>query len=411
MKNKAIFLFILSIILFTNCNKETFYNYSISEVKWLDKDIDKDGDEYFVNKTLSLKVSILEDVTTDIKLVAYTRLETTEDWIFYKSQTLEGFSEEVNFEFSFGTDPQLAYGKYDIMFELYEIDSEVIRLTTLNDSSITNLSKLAFERLVDDYIFDINISWADSIDQNDDGYLQEAKLFTDVNIDGDETKEIYLKLFKKEVSETEYTYVTQTSPFTISGSEMDTTHFVIGAFPDSLTHGIYDFQIRVYETDDYFPVVIYDSDMSDLLNDRPFETKRQDGFFYTIKQSALNWSNEIDNDGDDYTSSRTLTVDVNVDKDVDRDIFIKIYKYSPSDTTYFVLDSTDVFTINGKSSDDAIDIIVTSTDSVALDSANYSFLIEVFENLPPGKRVTEATLDSVNVLLDRLFETPTQDTP
>jgi hypothetical protein len=170
----------------------------------------------------------------------------------------------------------------------------------------------------------------------------------------------------------------------------------------------------VYESGGFFPVASADNNTSSVLKAKKFQTLADDSYYYSIDPNSVKWLSIRDKDADSYIDSAVLEFDVNVDKQATREIFAKIYVRNQDSLNFICFDSTDVFSVTGSSADDKHQIVIKSNrpyghQNLYLDSAKYSFMISVYENVPFNKRVELCSYGGDtegNPLYDQKFERP-----
>jgi hypothetical protein len=120
--------------------------------------------------------------------------------------------------------------------------------------------------------------------------------------------------------------------------------------------------------------------------------------------SATTWTNEIDNDGDGFTRSRTLTWNPDVDNAFDSlNVFETIYFKASTSAQWIVLSTTAVHTITGQATNDIQSFLVEGGSQ-----GTYDFRIDIMRQ---GQSSADATVQPSGVaeLGDQAFETTAQD--
>ena len=392
------------------------YTYSITKVWWTDS-VDNNSDGYLTSKTLNLNLDLKENVTRTVLAQIYYKLEDAATYSFYgfsEEYIFEGVNSPLSMEMIIGVpNKELNRGIYEFQIEIYEKDSDRREaIISAKDSNGTVLTGQTFEELASDQIYTLTTWWNQIYDHNENGYARFATLGLNVDIDGDYEKELTANILIKGPGEDEYEPYLSSDKFTIKGTDIsDSLNFLIGARGEELSSGMYDFKIELKEIGSFYPVASADADNDVNLNDVKFELYDEDSYLYSIVSETLNWIDPADNDNDGYTTFRKFVLDVNVDKDATRDMFAKIYVRHPDSTEYQIYDSTAVFQIYGSANIDTIQIPV-GTAGVALDSAKYSFIIAVYEDVPDSMKVVEANIGGDkegDILYMQQFETAAQD--
>lgn len=404
-------LLVVLVIGLTGCEKpQVDYTYTLQNVAWSNEGSDYDADGYVTNRNLRCEITLLEPVERPVILKIYYQPTDTREYLYYHSITditvIGGQTKAVTIPI--GLVSELSRGSYRFLLELYELDNARLEASYEIEGG-------QFERLVNDQVYDMNVWWSDPDDQDQDGFPRTATLNVDVNVEQPVQKEIMVEAFYRgEEAEAAYERYYKGSYFTIIGDAPDTHAIPTGFFPDTLTHGYYDFKVVVWERGVYTPVLIYEAALSDDLGQIPFETEWDDGFVYALNPENMGWSLPVDLDGDGYAQARTLLIDVDIDKPDTVEIFAKIYRRGPTDTLYYILDSTDYLKISGSSPDDAFQFLAHSTgvtDTVQMPHGSYDFMISLFERINDTLNDLRFSTDSINgtLLKGKLFELTEED--
>lgn len=414
MKNNLYLpLFLIILMLFTGaCEKEPAdYTYTITAMDWVNSGSDEDLDGYVTNRSVELILTLAEDVQRDVEIRIYYKLSETREYIFYSKSTREGLTgngTENILVIQLGTDPELPHGTYDFLIEILETESQRVEASR-------EISGARFERLIHDMNYDMKIWWTGHLDYDRDSFPRFATLNLDVNISTPETREIRVEvLYRPALSDAAYHSLYQSSYAFITGEEPDTIAVQVGTYPDTLSQGTYDFQIVVRERNRFNPVLIYDRFLSDELKDIPFETEWQDGYTYSINTENTVWRMIIDQDGDGYSRSRVLRLDMDIDKNETIQVLAKIFRKGALDEDFLVMDSTGIFEISGASVSDTVLIPLNhplTTDSVMMSHGEWNLMIGVFEVLAPDYWELRFATDSIDgtFLQKQKFERAEED--
>lgn len=389
---------------------EPDYSYTIENVWWSDS-IDGNNDGFVHFKRLNFNVHIAEDVSRRISPRVYYKIHDATSYSFYAfadDYQAKGNNADNNIFVSIGPpNKELQRGYYDFAIEIYEANKD--RLETKTDTTFADvLMNNPFEDPATDKIYSIAAWWTNSYDRNGNGYWRHAELNLDIDTEEGVTKSLNAKLLYRdaEAEAEDYTLYETFNDLTINGATRDdSVTYIVGLPNEELMFGKYDFRINVYESGSDLLAAFLDQE-DDNLNDVKFETEDDDLYLYSVEKAW--WTEEIDNDGDGFTSQRLLNFDVDVDKDETRKIYAKIYYRDPDTTDYSIYDSTDNFEIKGVDTTDFYKWYVSN-----LDSNKYDFLITILESEPYDtlKNVEAARSALVDTLLeDQNFEAYTQDT-
>ncbi|OGU60372.1 MAG: hypothetical protein A2V66_11500 [Ignavibacteria bacterium RBG_13_36_8] len=401
------------LLIYSSCEtvkEEPDYTYAVDSVWWSDA-LDGNQDGYTHYKRLNFNLRLEEQVTSIIRAQVYYKRHEASNYSFYAfSEDFEvnGGGVSNNLYVSVGApNRELSRGVYDFSLEVYEASND--RLEAAPDS-LRNLALLnqAFEESAGDKSLSIIAWWSDEYDRNNNGYWRNARLNLDFNVDEDVTKNVTAIVYYKDAASDVYSRYYTFATVTIQWNNADTVSCLVGSGYDELSHGQYDFRVDLYETGSSVLSAFIDQE-TDILNDVEFESEDDDGYFYSIKRTW--WTDNIDIDSDSFTRYRVLNFDIDVDKNEEREIFAKIFFRHQDSTDYSIYDSTDFFSITGVDTSDYLSWLIGYP--MQIDSAEYDFLITVFENITDTLRVVEASTSgySDTNLARQKFETILQDTP
>jgi hypothetical protein len=403
----SIILTVITFITFFSCDKEeeVDYNYNFYDARWSGDYSDQDSDGYATSRLLRCFLNLEEDVTRNVYAKVYYRTDTVSEYVYYsdtREYEFKGIESPLIMEIALGAlEKELYVGSYNFLIEVYEVGSERLE-AEISDKDTSVLGNIKFEKLKDDQNVSLSAKWTEQEDLNADGYNSYSKLIFDANLDVGISKDYEAMLYYRLVDETDYTLFEKSEMFTVTGSNPnDSIEFNIGRKPDELPMGEYTFRIALYEYGSFFPVAYLEPEEATVLQNLMFQTKDEDSYFYEIKSAV--WGTGTDNDADGYYQIRNLIIDVNVDKDVNRVVFANIYIKHRDSTNFMCYDSTIVFTINGASANDIFTKEISSNkliiyqaaqndmDTTIIDSAKYSFMIDIYENVPYQDRTVKAS--------------------
>ncbi len=401
-----------------SCNtveKQPDYTYTIESVWWSDS-LDTNLDGYAQFRRLNFNVHLAEEVTRTVQARVYYKLKDASDFSFYAYSVetdVAGGGVNNNLFVSIGKpNKELPRGNYDFSIELYEAGST--RLEAKTDSTFLKLFNIPFEESNNDDTYSLNVWWSNQYDRSQNGYMRSATLNLDIDNNQNLTKNVDIKLYYKLSADTNYTLLNSINNYQVKGLQPDTISWQIGDPDMILERNQYDFRIDVYSSN----ILVAFVDKEDpVLKEVQFETLDEDIYHYTI--SRVWWSDSVDVDGDSYTQFRRLHFDVDVVENEQRTVFAKLFVLNPDTVSnpdsvqYEKYDSTANFQITGTSTQDSYSIAV-GTSQTELDSAQYNFLLSIFE--PPNPVDTldyvAATVsgETDSILYRQKFETITQDT-
>ncbi|MEW6050680.1 MAG: choice-of-anchor H family protein, partial [Candidatus Zixiibacteriota bacterium] len=159
--------------------------------------------------------------------------------------------------------------------------------------------------------------WTDKVDNDDDGARSSGVLNFDVNVSSG-SHSVYAKIYYATYPSGSYSLYTQTSDFTITGSNTGDAEAVTIGYPGLELSGPtnYNFRIDIFETGTTSPVVTsLGNTGDDDLNAELFETNTQDQpptYSFAASPNGAWWTDKVDNDDDGARSSGVLNFDVNV---------------------------------------------------------------------------------------------------
>lgn len=413
MKIKKVFTiaFIGLFLISHSCKKEVVdYTYEILDIQWADNGLDFDLDGYVTSRTIKFFVSLLENVQRDIVIKVYYKLSETKEYIFYSSTEKPGIigGEDMPVFLELGLNPELSEGMYSFLIEVYEKDSDRVEASA-------EIGSVPFERLVGDQNYNLIVWWTNHYDYDYDGFPRSANLNLDINITNNVAKYIRVEvLYKNVITDDKYTSYFKSDYYQISGENKDTLTITTGVYPDTLGHGAYNFKVIVMERNVFSPVLIFDSELSNDLKLIPFETNQEDGYEYTLNPDNTEWKYIIDNDGDGYSQSRILRLDMDIDKPEAVDVLAKIFRKGIDDEDFLIMDSTNIFTIYGSTIKDTIWIPfsnVTIEDTLKMSHGEWNFMLVIFEILPDKKAEIRFATDSIDglTLINQKFELSSED--
>ncbi len=414
MFSKICLLFFLLLIIFLSesCKKieEENYTYSINKIWWSDS-IDTNLDGYVSSKRLNFDLHLQENVARTVNARVYYKLHDASSFTFYAymgDQSTQGGNTDNNFFVPIGKpNKELPRDFYDFKIEVFESNSG--RTVAVSDSKdSTQLTVQRFEESSNDKNYSIKTWWSDQYDRNNNGYWRYATLQINVDIDTALTKNIYAKLYYKNSLDNTYQLYHQFPSFTIFDHDSSNkVSCVIGSPTIELQSGTYDFRIEVYESNNNILVALADESTPELQGVK-FESEDSDTYHYTI--SKVWWSDQIDLDGDGYTQYRKLNFKTDVDQNANRTIYAKVFYLHPDSSEYSMYDSTANFNISGTSQNNNYSVNIGGT-STQLDSAEYDFLISIFEPSKDSVEVFEvsANITTDSVLVNQKFEPDSSD--
>ena len=363
--------------------------YSISGITWKNQ-VDDDGDDYTCFRELELTVTSNIDSSSYSIIYAelyYRESGTTSYSLYHKTDDITlAANRGENIIFYVGLPKtELSNGNYDFKIELYEKGkSNVVTLKSPDNES--DFASEKFETSIEDVLitFSIeNVSWDNIVDNDNDGYSISRNLIFDITTNQDSGEYSLLgKLYYKAYDEYTFQYYSTTNEIIVSG----TNEYTSVSFPVNeieLNYSYYDFMFELFypdNTNDILDVVSAPS--ISTINDVKFEQPE----YEELSVRDVWWSNEVDNDGDGYTRSRKLYVDVDISSGTETVYFELLYR-SEGSSSWYLYSSSNEFRINTDSDDDTYIFDVYNINS---GTQVYDFKIYLYRS---GNEIIQMTLN------------------
>jgi hypothetical protein len=388
---------VLSLLLsvyFTNCTSSTDPNPTIQVVScadvWFSDTVNLDSDIYYSYARLNLNLDVSAGgmnifVLLDVRVT--DPLDTAGYHFYSEKETfrISGSTRDDSIFFSIGyPNTELPEGSYDFRIQVFkETDPEnpILELAGNNDDTFKNvLTEVPLEEsLTDNGLVFSDVIWTNQEYYDPDDYFSSIRLNFDLDVNRGSV-EVFVKISVRltDFLDTSPFYLYfQSSSFIINGRTSDDwVYFTVGSPNEELPEGRYDFLIQVFEQSHPEKLLAelapYNDDhFGNILTGIPLEKTSTDA------QLSINsyWIDRVDNDGDGYASQVDLVIDVNIIPFMPAAIFIKVYQKNSDDSTYNLQFTSDVFTINGNSWEDAI-----SYTMINFPHGFYDLRIEVFFN-------------------------------
>jgi hypothetical protein len=259
-------------------------------------------------------------------------------------------------------------------------------------------------------IFIADAWWSGLVDDSGDHFNRLGTLNFNVDVSGDGTAQVYVKIYYKISTSSSFTEYFTTDDFIITGSSANDEHAVpVGGPNTELDHNRYDFEIHVYRSGSSAVEDAYGPSDDSHLRDQKFEKASQDVIIRSIYIQDAWWSDVIDVDLDGYSRYGRLNLDVDAIGGATERVYAEIYYKVAATPWYLHYFTTDRFSITGISTEDA--------SSVAMGSPNFSFLhntydfkIEVYRSESGTVQDAHGPLDDSH-LNNQKFEKPYEDLP
>ena len=263
-----------------------FDNTFTMDISWMDE-YDRNNNGYARHSTMVVDVNNNEDDTRNLDAKFYYKLSDSEDEfkLYFERNNfpISGDSDNDTITVKIGdSNGELEKGEYDFRVELFEKGKD--RLLAFEDMENKILSKRKFETEDDDsYYYTIsNVWWSDSTDLDSDNYTSMRKIHFDVDVDKNEKRTLFAKIFMRPyaVDSTDYeTLYDSTANFNITGtSTSDAFATWIGKDTTKLDSNKFDILISVYDalSDSLQAEATISSFSHSILKLQTFETASQD---------------------------------------------------------------------------------------------------------------------------------------
>ena len=274
--------FIMTLFL-ANCQKtidpETKQEITIKGVM-LDgfSDLDEDGYASYLRFNFDVDVSS-GSKNVFIKLgVRFTDPADTSTYFEYFESspiTIEGATSEDAKYVSVGLPntelPQAGYDFLFIVFDAEEADTRLAEISAKDNSLIRNIP---IENSATDIAVTIFDAWfGDEVDNDGDGYVSQATLWVDVDEYGYNGTEVFLALYDKLSSASDYELIGLSDPFVINGTASEDLR---GLTLSGYATGSYDFRVETYFNGNYYVEDMVDAGNTSALASVNMEPTAQD---------------------------------------------------------------------------------------------------------------------------------------
>lgn len=341
---------------------------SIDDVEW-EKLCDADNDNYYTYGILKIDADITSNYYTTVIAKLYYKKNTESDYSLYSTSSpfsIIGVSSDDYVQFDVDS---LPFDIYDFKVEICDLRGNI--LVSYNEADDSSLDDYSFEIsesvTVSAKVFET--SWGTLYDPDYNDYTESRILLFDVDATKNVKIDVYAIISYKLSSSDAYIVYDTTAEFkVISDMTTDKQYFQITNLP----HGLYDFQIEVYNLDDEL-LNTYNASNNTILEEQAFENSNPVINFTAYIPTDSYFHGGIDKDNDGYNNSRTLHFDVNNAFGETVEVFAKIYYKLSTESVFDLYKTTSNFLIFYENPFDAQDIIVED-----LDSAKYDFQIEIY---------------------------------
>lgn len=202
-----------------------------------------------------------------------------------------------------------------------------------------------------------NVWLTNEVDNDGDGYNSYLRLNFDLDVNREDSTEVFVILGAR-VSDpldtaTYYLYF-ESVDFKISGTGSgDGKYISIGSPNLEISMGAYDFLLEVYFSSNPNTRIAHASKTDDPDMGNIWIEEASTDVLQELEIYDAYWTNGVDNDGDGYYSQQDLIVDVDVNFG-SANIYLEIFVRPTGTTAYNLAATTNIFSITGNSSGDAI---------------------------------------------------------
>ncbi|MCB0280104.1 MAG: choice-of-anchor H family protein, partial [Calditrichaeota bacterium] len=404
---RIVYILLLTLVLFTcteriadkDDNSPFFKFITINNV------IDVDGDSYAQSAELKYSLDYIGDIISDsLIIVLYKKRLSDSVFTIYKQTDPFLISADTETIFLDTENSGIYHGIYEFKLHILKLPEAnvILELDKNNIPILTNLKlETSNEDITDNSTYNIsNISWSNLIDNDNDQYTSSRHLNATIATNSESSKVVYTLL---EYFTDSYFVYSTTDTFSVSNGANHTVQILVGAPNPQLDHGIYDFRFTLFSANNE-NLISLNSATEPNLNDLKFENATEDILNPNYNISNISWSNLIDNDNDQYTSSRQLNATIATNSESSKVVYTLLEYFTDS---YFVYSTTDTFSVSN-GTNHTVQILVGAPNP-QLDHGIYDFRFTLFsandENLISLNSATELNLN------DLKFENATEDIP
>ena len=246
------FLLLLFCLLFMlHCDSPTSSSkksqiLSIADV-WRSDAEDYDGDEYYSYAHLNIDVDVstgTKEVVLEVGIRPHDPADTSNYYLFASSPalTIEGSTQDDAVYLKMEGLPQ---GSYDILILVYnssDLETPVVQALPEDDEDLGAVPIELTSTDVGLAIYDV--FWVEEVDNDADGYKSEAVMVVDLNANYNVSSSVFLGIFGKLTSASNYELMAISDTFTVAGnSSNDAVGF---RFTNTPLHDSYDFLVEAY---------------------------------------------------------------------------------------------------------------------------------------------------------------------
>lgn len=250
---------------------------------WWSKSYNRNNNPYWRYATMNINVYSNKAYNKPVNIKVYYKKAADETYKLFQTKMFYQVKAELvdTIKYVFG-EPELKLTRalYDFRIEVYR--SDINTLVSLKDQEDPALNDVKFESDEEDsYHYKIaKVWWSNPIDLDRDLYTRSREINFDVDVEENENRIIYAKIYYLHPDSADYTFYDSTAVFTIKGiSPADKFTFGIGTPKKELDSSRYNFLISVYEilnVQDRSVEASISGDTDSILLKQKFETAKKD---------------------------------------------------------------------------------------------------------------------------------------
>lgn len=243
---------------------------------------DRNNNNYWRYATMNIDINNDKNLTKTVDVNIYYKKAESTTFTLLKSidnyQVIGQTADTIKYVFG-QPELKLTKGEYDFRIEV--LRSDINTLVALKDQDDPLLNNIKFESVDDDsYYYSIQrVWWTYPVDLDADGFTQNRMLNFDVDVDKDENRTLFAKIYVLHPDSTDYALYDSTADFIIKGTTaLDKYSVGIGSLKTELDSSRYDILISIYDAlASKQKVEITTSGSSDTtLYKQKFESVKQD---------------------------------------------------------------------------------------------------------------------------------------
>jgi len=212
---------------------------------------DRNNNNYWRYATMNININNDKNLTKTVDVnIYYKKAESTTFTLLKSIDNYKVIGQTADtIKYVFGQpELKLTKGEYDFRIEV--LRSDINTLVALKDQDDPLLNNIKFESVDDDsYYYSIQrVWWTYPVDLDADGFTQNRILNFDVDVDKDESRTLFAKIYVLHPDSTDYALYDSTANFIIKGTTaLDKYSVGIGSSKTELDSSRYDILISIYD--------------------------------------------------------------------------------------------------------------------------------------------------------------------